>query len=65
MEKLIPLVISKALNLELIPVYGDGSQIRDWLYVDDHVKALTKVFTNGKIGESYNIGGNDERKNKT
>lgn len=62
-EKLIPLVISKALNLELIPVYGDGSQIRDWLYVDDHVKALTKVFTNGKIGDSYNIGGNDERKN--
>lgn len=62
-EKLIPHVILSALNGSKIPVYGDGSQVRDWLYVDDHISALIKVFTEGKIGETYNIGGNNEKKN--
>ena len=62
-EKLIPCVILKALKGEDIPVYGDGSQIRDWLYVDDHAKALIKVVEPGKIGETYNIGGHNEKRN--
>jgi dTDP-glucose 4,6-dehydratase len=62
-EKLIPLVITRALAGESLPVYGDGAQIRDWLYVDDHVRALYKVVTTGKVGETYNIGGNSERRN--
>lgn len=62
-EKLIPLVILNALQGKPLPVYGDGSQIRDWLYVDDHARALYKVVTEGKIGETYNIGGHNERKN--
>jgi dTDP-glucose 4,6-dehydratase len=62
-EKLIPLVITRALAGESLPVYGDGAQIRDWLYVDDHVRALYKVVTEGKVGETYNIGGNNERRN--
>jgi dTDP-glucose 4,6-dehydratase len=62
-EKLIPCVILKALKGEDIPVYGDGSQIRDWLYVDDHAKALIKVVEHGKIGETYNIGGHNEKRN--
>lgn len=62
-EKLIPLVILKALKGERLPVYGDGQQIRDWLYVDDHVKALLKVACDGKVGETYNIGGCNEVKN--
>ncbi len=62
-EKLIPLVISKALNGEKIPVFGNGKQIRDWLFVLDHVKALSKLITNGKIGSTYNIGGNNELRN--
>ena len=62
-EKLIPCVVLKALKGEDIPVYGDGSQIRDWLYVDDHAKALIKVVEHGKIGETYNIGGHNEKTN--
>jgi dTDP-glucose 4,6-dehydratase len=62
-EKLIPCIINKALNNELLPVYGDGKQIRDWLYVEDHASALGKVFTEGKSGETYCIGGNEEKQN--
>lgn len=62
-EKLIPHMISKALKGEKLPIYGDGQQIRDWLYVDDHVKALHVVLEHGSIGETYNIGGNNEVRN--
>ena len=62
-EKLIPHVILRALQGNPIPIYGDGTQIRDWLYVEDHVKALFEVVTKGKVGETYNIGGNNEKKN--
>lgn len=62
-EKLIPVVILKALNGSPIPVYGKGDNVRDWLYVDDHADALLTVLTSGKIGETYNIGGNNERTN--
>lgn len=62
-EKLIPLIILNALSGKLLPVYGDGSQIRDWLYVEDHARALYKVVTEGVVGETYNIGGHNERKN--
>ena len=62
-EKLIPLVINNCLIGEKIPVYGDGKQIRDWLYVDDHCTALERVLKNGKIGETYNIGGRNESTN--
>lgn len=62
-EKLIPLVILNALAGKALPVYGDGGQIRDWLYVEDHARALVKVVTEGKVGETYNIGGHNERKN--
>lgn len=62
-EKLIPVVILKCLAEEPIPVYGKGDNIRDWLYVEDHVEALVKVFENGKIGETYNVGGNTEKQN--
>lgn len=62
-EKLIPLVILNALAGKSLPVYGDGSQIRDWLYVEDHARALVKVVTEGEVGETYNIGGHNERKN--
>ena len=62
-EKLIPHIIISGLNGKKIPIYGNGDQIRDWLYVDDHVKALYKVISNGKNGETYNIGGNSEKKN--
>lgn len=62
-EKLIPVVILKALRGEPIPVYGKGENIRDWLYVGDHAEALHTVITRGKVGETYNIGGNNERKN--
>ena len=62
-EKLIPLVILNALAGKALPVYGDGSQIRDWLYVEDHARALVKVVTEGEVGETYNIGGHNERKN--
>lgn len=62
-EKLIPLTILNALNGKRLPVYGDGLQIRDWLYVEDHAKALLKVALEGKNGETYNIGGHNEIKN--
>lgn len=64
-EKLIPLMILNALDGKPLPVYGDGSQIRDWLYVEDHARALLKVATDGKVGETYNIGGHNEKKNIT
>lgn len=62
-EKLIPLIILNALAGKPLPVYGDGSQIRDWLFVEDHARALYKVLTEGDIGETYNIGGHNERRN--
>ena len=62
-EKLIPLVILNALEGKLLPVYGKGDQIRDWLYVEDHARALYKVVTEGKPGETYNIGGHNEKQN--
>ena len=62
-EKLIPHMILNALQGKSLPVYGDGAQIRDWLYVEDHAKALIKVVTDGKIGETYNIGGHNEKTN--
>ncbi|MDF9840216.1 MULTISPECIES: dTDP-glucose 4,6-dehydratase [unclassified Paenibacillus] len=62
-EKLIPLMISRALNDGALPIYGDGLNIRDWLYVEDHCSAIDLVIHNGVIGEVYNIGGNNERTN--
>tara|TARA_R100000935_G_scaffold19518_1_gene37492 strand:+ start:3949 stop:5022 length:1074 start_codon:yes stop_codon:yes gene_type:complete len=62
-EKLIPLVILNALEGKPLPIYGKGDQIRDWLYVEDHARALYKVATEGKVGETYNIGGHNEKKN--
>jgi dTDP-glucose 4,6-dehydratase len=62
-EKLIPHVILNGLHGKPLPIYGDGSQIRDWLYVEDHAKALVNVLTEGKIGETYNIGGHNEKTN--
>ncbi len=62
-EKLIPLVILNAISGKPIPVYGDGKQIRDWLYVDDHASALFEVLTKGVLGQTYNIGGHNEKKN--
>lgn len=62
-EKLIPLVILNALAGKPLPVYGNGAQIRDWLYVEDHARALFKVVTEAKVGETYNIGGHNEQKN--
>lgn len=62
-EKLIPLVILNALEGKALPVYGNGQQIRDWLYVEDHARALFKVVTEGKVGETYNIGGFNEKAN--
>ena len=62
-EKLIPHMILNALDGKPLPVYGDGKQIRDWLYVEDHARALYLVVTQGKIGETYNIGGFNEKQN--
>ena len=62
-EKLIPVVILKALSGEAIPIYGKGENVRDWLYVEDHAEALLSVISKGSIGETYNIGGNNERTN--
>lgn len=62
-EKLIPLVILNALEGKPLPIYGKGDQIRDWLYVEDHARALYKVVTEGVVGETYNIGGHNEKKN--
>lgn len=62
-EKLIPLTILNALEGKPLPIYGKGDQVRDWLYVDDHAHALYTVLTKGKIGETYNIGGHNEKQN--
>ncbi len=62
-EKLIPHVILNAIHGKQLPIYGDGSQIRDWLYVEDHAKALFRVAIKGRIGETYNIGGHNEKTN--
>lgn len=62
-EKLIPHITLNALSGKPLPVYGDGSQIRDWLYVEDHARALYQVVTQGKVGETYNIGGHNEKNN--
>ncbi len=62
-EKLIPLIIIRALAGEPLPVYGDGSNVRDWLFVEDHARALRLVFEKGEPGETYNVGGNAERRN--
>ncbi|PKR82656.1 dTDP-glucose 4,6-dehydratase [Heyndrickxia camelliae] len=62
-EKLIPLVINRCLSKKDVPIYGDGLNIRDWLYVEDHCKAIDMVISHGQIGEIYNIGGNNERTN--
>lgn len=62
-EKLIPLVILNALDAKPLPVYGSGQQIRDWLFVEDHARALYKVVTEGVVGETYNIGGHNEKQN--
>lgn len=62
-EKLIPLMILNALSGKPLPVYGNGAQIRDWLFVEDHARALYRVVTAGDVGETYNIGGHNERKN--
>ena len=62
-EKLIPLVILNALDGKPLPVYGNGTQVRDWLFVEDHARALFKVVSEGEVGETYNIGGHNEQKN--
>src|SRR5690625_4276942 len=62
-EKLIPLMINNALKGEELPIYGDGKQVRDWLHVDDHCEAIETVLHKGKVGEEYNIGGNNEKEN--
>ncbi|MBP3891877.1 MAG: dTDP-glucose 4,6-dehydratase [Solobacterium sp.] len=62
-EKLIPLIISRALNDESLPVYGEGKNVRDWLYVTDHCKAIDLIVRKGKVGEVYNIGGHNEKSN--
>ncbi|MGL4450823.1 MAG: dTDP-glucose 4,6-dehydratase [Sarcina sp.] len=62
-EKLIPLLINNCLELKDLPVYGDGLNIRDWLYVEDHAKAIDMVINNGRLGEVYNVGGHNERTN--
>ena len=63
-EKLIPVVILKAVGGEPIPLYGDGLNVRDWLYVDDHVEALLLAATRGRLGASYCVGGSEERNNR-
>ena len=62
-EKLIPLMIVNALNGNPLPVYGDGSNIRDWLYVRDHVAAIDLILAQGQVGQTYNVGGNEEHAN--
>jgi len=62
-EKLIPTIIRKAIQGENIPIYGDGKNVRDWLYVLDHCKGIELAFKTGKAGETYNIGGRNERNN--
>jgi dTDP-glucose 4,6-dehydratase len=62
-EKLIPLMIANALQGKVLPVYGDGQQVRDWLYVEDHCRALRTVLDRGRVGETYNVGGGNQRSN--
>ena len=62
-EKLIPTVIASCLKQKPIPIYGNGSNIRDWLYVEDHCSAIDKIITHGTVGETYNVGGNCEQDN--
>jgi dTDP-glucose 4,6-dehydratase len=62
-EKLIPLIINNALNGKELPVYGDGKNVRDWLYVEDHCRAILTVLQQGRVGETYNVGGNNEKQN--
>ncbi len=62
-EKLIPTIIKNICNEKKLPIYGDGTNVRDWLYVEDHVKAIDKIFHHGRLGETYNIGGNNEWSN--
>jgi len=62
-EKLIPLIIQKALSGESLPIYGKGDNVRDWLFVDDHVKALWRIVTEGENGQVYNVGGHNEKTN--
>ena len=62
-EKLIPLIIQNIINEKPIPVYGEGKNIRDWLYVEDHVEAIDMILHKGKIGETYLIGGENEKRN--
>ena len=62
-EKLIPLVINNALQGKPLPVYGDGKNVRDWLYVDDHCRAIDLILHKGRVGEIYNIGGHNEMRN--
>ena len=62
-EKLIPLIINNALQGKKLPVYGDGKNVRDWLYVDDHAKGIDMVQEQGRLGETYNIGGHNEKQN--
>ena len=62
-EKLIPLVIAKAMAGEPLPIYGDGKNVRDWLYVGDHCSAIRRALEDGKVGETYNVGGNSEKQN--
>ena len=62
-EKLVPLMIAKALDGEPLPVYGAGDQVRDWLFVEDHVRALQTVFERGAVGRTYNVGGHNEKQN--
>lgn len=62
-EKLIPLIIKNILEGKKLPVYGDGSNVRDWLYVEDHCKAIDAIIHKGRVGETYNVGGHNERKN--
>lgn len=62
-EKLIPLMILNALEDKLLPVYGDGKNVRDWLYVEDHCRAIERILENGRVGEIYNVGGHNEKQN--
>ena len=62
-EKLIPLIINNALHGKKLPVYGDGKNVRDWLYVEDHCRAIELILENGRVGEVYNVGGHHEKQN--
>ncbi len=62
-EKLLPVIITKAVNLQPIPIYGAGTNVRDWLHVEDHARALWTIFTKGRVGETYNVGGHAEKTN--